>query len=379
MFTELVLLFAKSINPSTPSLFKAKMSPFAKNSKTPREPDDVETEADTKPKKLEWALTPDLKQGVRFAETRISDLICQNDSKALEFRGYGANFIKRHGFSPDAFVQMAFQAAYYNLYGRVESTYEPAMTKTFLHGRTEAIRTVQRESVHFVKTFSSETASPAEKIQALRDACKRHTVLTRECSQGMGQDRHLYAMHSLIQRDICAARERGEKPPKVPELFRDPGYGTLGASVLSTSNCGNPALRLFGFGPVTPEGYGIGYIIKDEAINVCMSSKHLQTRRLLKTLQAYLLEVRQLIIQLWREANERPQAFMDHSGVMRDAKTGRRLSDHERDGGDESALLEEEDDYIGGFGYFDVGTPSAVAQSKRRRPTVGKMIPIAEY
>lgn len=35
--------------------------------------------------------------------------------------------------------------------GRVESTYEPAMTKAFLHGRTEAIRTVQPESVHFVK------------------------------------------------------------------------------------------------------------------------------------------------------------------------------------------------------------------------------------
>ena len=59
--------------------------------------------------------------------------------------------MKRHGFSPDAFVQMAFQAAYYGLYGRVESTYEPAMTKQFLHGRTEAIRTVQPESVAFVK------------------------------------------------------------------------------------------------------------------------------------------------------------------------------------------------------------------------------------
>lgn len=35
--------------------------------------------------------------------------------------------------------------------GRVESTYEPAMTKSFLHGRTEAIRTVQPESVAFVK------------------------------------------------------------------------------------------------------------------------------------------------------------------------------------------------------------------------------------
>jgi carnitine O-acetyltransferase len=59
---------------------------------------------------------------VRYAETRISDLICQNDSQALEFKAYGSNFIKRHGFSPDAFVQMAFQAAYYGLYGACERT-----------------------------------------------------------------------------------------------------------------------------------------------------------------------------------------------------------------------------------------------------------------
>jgi carnitine O-acetyltransferase len=54
---------------------------------------------------------------VRFAETRISDLICQNDCQALEFTGYGKDFITGHGFSPDAFVQMAFQAAYFGLYG----------------------------------------------------------------------------------------------------------------------------------------------------------------------------------------------------------------------------------------------------------------------
>ena len=60
---------------------------------------------------------PELRAGVRFAETRISDLICQNDCQALEFKGYGKNFITSHGFSPDAFVQMAFQAAYFGLYG----------------------------------------------------------------------------------------------------------------------------------------------------------------------------------------------------------------------------------------------------------------------
>lgn len=91
------------------------MSPFARSAKGP--PPTPEDEIDTTPKKLEWKLTPDLRAGIRFAETRISDLICQNDSQALEFKGYGGTFIKRHGFSPDAFVQMAFQAAYYGLYG----------------------------------------------------------------------------------------------------------------------------------------------------------------------------------------------------------------------------------------------------------------------
>jgi len=35
--------------------------------------------------------------------------------------------------------------------GRVECAYEPVMTKAFLHGRTEAIRSVQPESVEFTK------------------------------------------------------------------------------------------------------------------------------------------------------------------------------------------------------------------------------------
>lgn len=35
--------------------------------------------------------------------------------------------------------------------GRIECTYEPAMTKAFLHGRTEAIRTVQPQSADFVR------------------------------------------------------------------------------------------------------------------------------------------------------------------------------------------------------------------------------------
>ncbi len=59
---------------------------------------------------------------------------------------------------------------------------------------------------------------------------------------------------------------------------------------------------------------------------MCMSSKHLQTRRLLSTLQAYLLEVRAMLIGLWKDANDVAQNWVDHSGTLRDARTGKAIS-----------------------------------------------------
>jgi hypothetical protein len=111
----------------------------------------------------------------------------------------------------------------------------------------------------------------------------------------------------------------------LPSIFTDHGWSILNTSIISTSNCGNPALRLFGFGPVAADGYGIGYIIKDDGISVyvtfntqmvqlnsshlysCASSKHLQTRRFLDTLKQYFHDVQRMIIQLHRQANERPR------------------------------------------------------------------------
>lgn len=172
------MLLARSINLAAPTMFKAKLSPYAKSYKPPRgtsntPPPPLGYRIDPAPKKLEWTLTPETRAGIRFAETRLSDLICQNDCQALEFKGYGKNFITSHGFSPDAFVQMAFQAAYFGLYGRIECTYEPAMTKAFLHGRTEAIRSVQPESVTFVKVRKKRASFLEREAQVLLDLLLR--------------------------------------------------------------------------------------------------------------------------------------------------------------------------------------------------------------
>ena len=133
---------------------------------------------------------------------------------------------------------------------------------------------------------------------------------------------HLFALYSLIQREIHSPpptpdpANEGAKPngngtisKPLPGIFTDHGWSVLNTSILSTSNCGNPALRLFGFGPVAADGYGIGYIIKEEGISVCASSKHLQTRRFLDTLQTYLVEVQKMVMQLHRAANERPSLY----------------------------------------------------------------------
>ena len=165
-------------------------------------------------------------------------------------------------------------------------------------------------------------------------------------------------MYCLVQRQLQNKQEtqstsNGPFITKMPSIYTDPGWALLGTSILSTSNCGNPALRLFGFGPVAADGYGIGYIIKEDGISVyvslpspplilievlipttsCASSKHLQTRRFLDTLQGYLLDIQRLLIQLHRSANERPAPFVDHLGILRDSKTGRPINgtDEEED------------------------------------------------
>ena len=333
VYTDTILRFAKSINGQAPSLWASTSPDPAK-----RDPDSF-GDVSTTPHKLEWDMYPELGTALRFAETRLADLIQQNEFQTLEFTAYGKNFITSMGFSPDAYIQMAFQAAYYGLYGRVENTYEPAMTKFFLHGRTEAIRSTTVESTSFVQSFWAEQAAEI-KIAALRKATVKHTALTKECAKALGQDRHLYALYCVWQRavdddgaeaasitemssdgysspagvgsgeDVDSGAGFAHQDPKVsndrptlkdvpeqriPAIFADPGWEKINSTILSTSNCGNPSLRQFGFGPTSGDGFGIGYIIKDGSISICASSKHRQTKRFVAALECYLLQIGKLL------------------------------------------------------------------------------------
>lgn len=367
VYTDTILRFARSINGQAPSLW-ASTSPDP-SKRDPKSFGNVSTT----PHKLEWDMTPELTTALRFAETRLADLIQQNEFQTLEFGAYGKNFMTSMGFSPDAFVQMAFQAAYYGLYGRMESVYEPAMTKVYYHGRTEAIRPVTHESTEFVRCFWGENP-PARKVELLRKAAEKHTAITKECAKAQGMDRHLYALMCLWQRSVDSEADNASvttdgastngyssptsdrdpqssipqspkhgstlsedgsplttsasrSPPRpstaLPAIFADAGWDKINNTILSTSNCGNPSLRHFGFGPTSGEGFGIGYIIKDGSVSICASSKHRQTKRYIDAIEAYFLEIRKLLRQTQRRGTSQDKTASRAREAEESRKGGR--------------------------------------------------------
>jgi carnitine O-acetyltransferase len=388
VYTDTILRFAKSINGLAPSL-------WASNSPDPskRDPESF-GDVSTIPHKLEWDMIPELQTALRFAETRLADLIQQNEFRTLDFQAYGKNFMTSMGFSPDAFIQMAFQAAYYGLYGRVECAYEPAMTKIFLHGRTEAIRSVTTESINFVQTFWAENPA-SEKIAALKKACEKHTAITKQCAKAQGQDRHLYALYCVWQRgldeqgaevsssvdtssngfssptdgmsgvnsptqedsitgDHSRSRSPGRATPQqMPMIFADPGWDKINNTILSTSNCGNPSLRQFGFGPTSGDGFGIGYIIKDDGVSICASSKHRQTKRFVDAIDTYLLEIRKLL-RANRRSTSTKQSRAREVEEKPHGRTGRVIKPDGKGPAVKAAEpeSEEEDDGLGGCKYI---------------------------
>lgn len=290
VYTDTIIRFAQTIRGGSYSFLEATY-------RAPQLNQSVDKPRVT-PRKLEWSLGLEIEEGIKFAEAKLSDLILQNEVDVLEFTSFGKLFITQHNMSPDAFVQMAFIAAYYFQYGSAPNVYEPVLTKRFRHGRTEAARSMTKEAMEFLDVFFTEK-SPIDKIEALKHAINAQVKMVRNCAAGKGVERHLFALECIWQAEQRTDSLNGSSGPAAikPGIFSDIGWEKLNHTILSTSNCGNPSLRLFGFGPVSPDGFGIGYIIKDEGIQFCASSKHRQTSRYLKNLEAYLLRVQDLLLR----------------------------------------------------------------------------------
>ena len=173
------------------------------------------------------------------------------------FQGYGTAFIKKAGFSPDAYVQMAMQLASFRLWGEQGGTYEATQVRPFVHGRTETTRSVSPQSEAFVKRmglsphfFEKNPTAREEKASLLKNAVDAHVKYIGNAAKGMGVDRHLTGLSLLVAEGETA-----------PVLYSHPLFARAKTWRVSTSNLTHPKFENWGYGEVTPTGVGLSYSV----------------------------------------------------------------------------------------------------------------------
>jgi carnitine O-acetyltransferase len=213
------------------------------------------------PRELTWELLPQTTADIADACVVFDMLTRDLDLRIGHFTSFGKELIKTFKTGPDPFLQMSFMLAYYRLYGRLPKTYEAASTRMFKGGRTETIRTASLEALAFVKSMDSPMVDAQEKVALLRAAFAEHAKRGKEASAAQVCDRHLLGLKLI-------APEAGVT--ELPAFFSQEIF-TRGWE-LSTAQLPMRVGFVNHFGAVCPQGYGIGYIIKNEHVNINVTS-----------------------------------------------------------------------------------------------------------
>lgn len=198
-----------------------------------------------KPKLLNFQPSPVVDEAIKKSSQNIDKLNADVDMNYLHFNDYGKNFIKSQKFSPDSYIQMAIQFAFYRLHHVPGAHYESAGTRLYVHGRTECIRSCSKESVAFTKAMV-ESKDDKEKLAKMKAAIDAHKKFVSMAVQGLGIDRHLLGLKLI-------ARENGME---VPALYSDEGYVKSSTYRLSTSQVPSIYNAFMCYGPLTYDGYG---------------------------------------------------------------------------------------------------------------------------
>lgn len=100
-----------------------------------------------------------LKKRVFFVNFNFFFVPKDIDLRIFVHEAYGKGLMKKCRLSPDAFIQMALQLAYYRDAGKFSLTYEASMTRLFREGRTETVRPCTIESAAWVKAMENPNSN----------------------------------------------------------------------------------------------------------------------------------------------------------------------------------------------------------------------------
>ncbi|XP_073952790.1 choline acetyltransferase isoform X1 [Choristoneura fumiferana] len=226
------------------------------------------------PVAMRWTLTKDVERAVEQAAKEIDRNIADLDTRVWTYKGYGREFIKSCRTSPDVYIQLAMQYAYYKMYGSLCSTYESASLRRFRQGRVDNIRSAHAQARAWAAAMCADETPPLsdaddsqkkeqKKLELFDEAAKKQTEIMEVNIQGRGIDNHLIALRETARETLG----------QLPELFTDPTYKQMHEFRLSTSQVATTTDGTFmGYGAVIPDGYGCCYNPKKDSIIFCISS-----------------------------------------------------------------------------------------------------------
>ncbi|XP_054455358.1 choline O-acetyltransferase-like [Anoplopoma fimbria] len=242
------------------------------------------------PRRLLWKCNPHIQGLLAASGDRLQRLVNNLDMDVFKFSVYGKEFIKKQKMSPDAFIQVALQLAFYKCNRRLVATYESASIRRFQQGRVDNIRSATSEALAFVMSMTDErgTFSDSEKMRRFRDAINAQTNYTIAAITGMAIDNHLLGLMRIAK----------ELNMEKPEIFCDETYLASNQFILSTSQVPTTVEMFCCYGPVVPNGYGACYNPQSDHIIFCVSSFWENTGTssavFVKALNEGLLEIRDL-------------------------------------------------------------------------------------
>nr|XP_019961883.1 PREDICTED: carnitine O-acetyltransferase-like isoform X1 [Paralichthys olivaceus] len=243
------------------------------------------------PQKLHFNITPEVKKDIEEAKQSMNTLAEDLDMRVVVFGHFGKNVPKSHKMSPDAFIQVALQLAYYRVHQRCCATYESASLRMFRLGRTDTIRSASTASAAFVKAFDDPRRQNTQKVDLMEKAVKAHRSYTNMAISGQAIDRHLLGLKM----------QAVDEKLSIPDVFRDAAYAKALNYELSTSQVPSKTDCVMCFGPVVPNGYGVCYNPMSDHINFAVSSfntcEQTNAARLAQAMEDALLDMKTLLEQ----------------------------------------------------------------------------------
>jgi carnitine O-acetyltransferase len=204
------------------------------------------------PTPINFTITKEVQAEIDRATKDFNDVIGQHELAVQAYQGYGKGLIKKFRCSPDAYVQMIIQLAYYKMYGKNRPTYESAATRRFQQGRTETCRSVSSASVAWCNSMADPSVDDKTRVDLFRKAIDSHLEYISAASDGKGVDRHLFGLKKLVA--------PGEE---LPALFKDPAFAYSSSWFLSTSQLSSEYFNGYGWSQVIDAGFGIAYMINE--------------------------------------------------------------------------------------------------------------------